>query len=409
MGKIVDFFSSAYNSVINVITNDENKINIFVRLGIALIVIVVLILLIRGTWRMSSALREKMYAWGKKRLRPLCFKKVTLLAPQQLMSFLSFIITILKWLVAAFLFFITIPIIFSLFEATQGLSSKLFGYILTPIKNFGIALINYIPNLITIIIILVISRYILRATKFFATQIGKKNIVIPGFYADWAEPTFNIMRVIIIAFTVAIIYPHLPNSDSGAFQGISVLVGLIFSLGSSALIGNIVAGLVMTYMRPFKVGDRIKINDITGFVVERSPMVTRIRTHKNEYVTFPNSMVLNTSVTNYYFSTLPGQDGLVVHADVTMGYDVPWRTVHDILITAALKSEFILKEPAPFVNQLKLDDFYCWYEINAYTKDVHLLPKVYTELYKNLQDGFVEAGISLYAPHYQVQKRAEEI
>jgi small-conductance mechanosensitive channel len=190
------------------------------------------------------------------------------------------------------------------------------------------------------------------------------------------------------------------------FKGISVLVGVLFSLGSSSVISNLIAGIVMTYMRPFTVGDRIKINDITGFVVERGPMNTRIRTHKNEFVSFPNQMILNTSVVNFNSSTTAGLDGFIVHANVTMGYDVPWRTVHDILTNAALKTEHTEKTLAPFVNQIKLDDFYCWYEINTYTKNVSKLPTIYSELYKNIQDSFAEAGISMYAPHYEVHTAA---
>jgi small-conductance mechanosensitive channel len=240
----------------------------------------------------------------------------------------------------------------------------------------------------------------MRTVKFFATQIERKKLIIPGFYHDWAAPTFNILRVLIYAFTIAFIYPYLPNSESDIFKGISVLVGVLFSLGSSSIISNLIAGIVMTYMRPFQVGDRIKINDITGFVVERGPMNTRIRTHKNEYVSFPNQMILNTCVVNYNSSIKSDFDGYIVHASITMGYDVPWRVVHDILINAALKTEFTEKSPPPFVNQTKLDDFYCWYEINVYTKNVNRLPGIYSDLYKHIQDGFAESNISMYAPHF---------
>jgi small-conductance mechanosensitive channel len=161
-------------------------------------------------------------------------------------------------------------------------------------------------------------------------------------------------------------------------------------------------------MRPFQIGDRIKIDDITGFVVERGPMNTRIRTHKNEYVSFPNQMILSKSVTNYNSSTEDGRDGYIVHAIVTMGYDVAWRTVHDILINAALKTENTEKSPHPFVNQTKLDDFYCWYEINVYTKNISRLPSIYSELYKNIQDGFDAENISMYAPHHEVYTRSKE-
>jgi small-conductance mechanosensitive channel len=223
--------------------------------------------------------------------------------------------------------------------------------------------------------------------------------VLPGFYADWAQPTFNILRVLIYAFTVAICYPHLPGSGSATFQGISVFVGIIVSLGSTSAISNLVAGIVLTYTRSFKIGDLIKLNDVTGFVVEKSGIVIRLRTTKNEYVTFPNMTVLTSSVTNYHTS-IDNEESLIVHAEITEGYDTPWKQVHEILIEAALKCGYILKEPKPYVLQKALDDFFCRYEINAYTKEVNKLSKVYSELYQNIQDGYAVAGLDMTTPYF---------
>ena len=377
--------------------------NLLVRIGIAAAISILQILLIWLTWRFFAFITKKVQVYGRQHFHPVKVKKVVLMDVEQILKLSAQVISILKLIVGLFQLIITIPIIFHLFEATRDIASKLFGYILTPIKQFVFGLINYIPNLFAIAIILLISRYILRTVKFFATQIERKKLVVSGFYSDWAQPTFNILRVLIYAFTIAFIYPYLPNSDSDIFKGISVLVGVLFSLGSSSVISNLIAGIVMTYMRPFKVGDRIKINDVTGFVVERGPMNTRIRTHKNEYVSFPNQMLLSTSVTNYNSSTAEGLDGYIAHTTITMGYDIPWRTIHDILINAALKTELTEKTPPPFVNQTRLDDFYCLYEINVYTKEVSRLPAVYSELHKNIQNGFAAANISMFSPHYQIR------
>ncbi|GHT51713.1 hypothetical protein FACS1894102_7610 [Spirochaetia bacterium] len=398
------------------------------RLGLTAIIIVVQVILLKQTWRLAhwaeKKMRNKISSADPNKSKKLStfmqkldklslldkVKNLYFLEPKHVINFFSFLIKVAKWfLVVLQIFFISLPLIFALFEPTRGFAAKIFGYILTPIKNFSLAFLNYIPNIFSIALIVIIVRYIMKLLKFLADQLATKKIVIPGFFPDWASPTFNILRVIIIAFTVALIYPLLPNSESNIFKGVSVLVGIIFSLGSSTLIGNVISGLVMTYMRPFKIGDRIKINDTIGFVVERGAMVTRIRTHKNEFVTIPNSMILSTSVTNYNTSAEDGKDGLIVYIRITMGYEVPWRTVHDILTNAALKSDSILKEPKPFINQLALDDYYCAYELNAYTKNVEKLPRVYTEVYTNIQDGFSEHGISMYAPAFQVQKHVEKI
>ncbi|MDR1178274.1 MAG: mechanosensitive ion channel family protein, partial [Spirochaetaceae bacterium] len=186
-----------------------------------------------------------------------------------------------------------------------------------------------------------------------------------------------------------------------------VFVGIIFSLGSSSAIGNLVAGMVLTYMRPFKTGDRIKINDITGFVIEKSPFVVRVKTHKNEYVTFPNMMILTSSIVNYHTSSTEDEEGLIVHAEMTMGYAVPWPKVHELLIASALKTSHIQKTPKPYVLQTALDDYYCRYQINVYTKDVDMIPRIYSELCQNIQDHFREAGISLTAPGYQIRLHPE--
>jgi small-conductance mechanosensitive channel len=278
----------------------------------------------------------------------------------------------------------------------------LFGYILNPLRDIIVGAVNYIPNLFKIIIIVFITRYVQRGIKFLANHVGSGRLVIPGFYADWAMPTMKILQVLLWAFMVAIIYPYQPGSDSRAFQGVSVFVGIIFSLGSSTAIGNLVAGLVITYMRPFKIGDRVQIKDITGFVVEKTMMVVRLRTHKNEYVTFPNTMILGSNIINYNTSCDEDEEGLIIFAEITFGYATPWQTVHDILINAALATDHVQKIPKPFVLQTKLDDYYACYQINCYTKEVGKVPLIYTMLYENIQNGFREAGIDMTAAHYRI-------
>jgi small-conductance mechanosensitive channel len=377
------------------------------RIGIALCIIAVQILLIWLVWRFFDRFKIKLAAWGGRKFKPLTIKTLRILTTKQMVNVLLFGLKIAKYIVTAFQLFITIPMVFGLFPATRNLASSLLGYILNPLKNIIIGTVKYIPSLITIVIILVIARYIIRALKFFATQIERGRLVVPGFYADWAQPTFNILRVLAYAFTLVTIFPYLPGSGSPVFQGVTVFMGVLFSLGSSSAIGNLIAGLVITYMRPFKLGDRIQLQGTTGFVVEKTLMVVRLRTHKNEYVTFPNIMVLSSSIINYNTSSDENKDGLILHADVTMGYAVPWTTVHDILITAALKTAHVLETPKPFVLQTALDDFYARYQINAYTKEVCRVPAIYAELYQNLQDGFKAAGIDLTAPTYQVRLQPE--
>jgi small-conductance mechanosensitive channel len=369
----------------------------------ALGIIALQALLIWLFWRIFfRIITRKVNVYLGARIKPLIIKKFRLLSSKQIVNLILFGIKITKYILTIIQLIITVPIVFSLFPRTQDLASTLFGYIFTPFKNIALGTVSYVPKLITIGVILVVTRYVLRVLKFLTIQIEREKLVIHGFYPDWANPTFNILRVLLYAFTVAIIYPYLPGSDSKIFQGVSVLVGIIFSMGSSTAIGNLVAGLVITYMRPFKIGDRIKINDVTGSVVEKTLMVIRLKTYKNEYVTFPNTMILSSSIINYHTSSDEDEEGLILNTTITFGYGTPWQTVHDILINAALATSHVLKVPKPFVLQTAMDDFYANYQINCYTKAVDLAPRIYSELYQNIQNGFRDAGIDMTAPHFRV-------
>jgi small-conductance mechanosensitive channel len=383
------------------VAEESERLGLWTRMGIAAAIVVGQILLIRLIWFLFTVLNIKVMAFGKAKFKPLHIKTYRLLDTAQILEIIFFFLKIAKYVVTVLQLIITIPILFSLFTITEKLASKLFGYILTPLKNIALGIVNYIPNLFTIIVIIVVARYVLRSLRFFSTQIEKGKLVFPGFYPDWAQPTFNILRFLLYAFVIAIVYPYLPGSDSAIFQGVSVFVGIIFSLGSSSAIGNLVAGVVITYMRPFKIGDRIKLNEVTGFVVEKSPIVTRIKTHKNEYVTFPNIMILNSSIVNYNTSSDEDEDGLILYADITFGYSTPWQTVQAILIKAALKTVYVQPEPKPFVLQTAMDDFYANYQINLFTKDVDKVPAIYSDLFKNIQNGFHSAGIDMTVAHFR--------
>jgi small-conductance mechanosensitive channel len=385
----------------DVVESESKSMGLAIRLGISAAVIIGQILLIRFVWFLFALLQRKVRQYGQAKFKPLKIKNYRLLDTKQIMDVIFFFFKIGKYLVTLLQLVITIPIVFSLFPLTEQLSSRIFSYILNPVKNIAWGIVAYIPNLFTIIIIIVVTRYVIRSLRFFSTQIAKGKLVIPGFYADWAQPTFNILRILLYAFTVAIVYPYLPGSDSAIFQGVSVFVGIIFSLGSSSAIGNLVAGVVITYMRPFKVGDRIKLNDITGFVVEKSPIVIRLKTSKNEYVTFPNLMILNSSVVNYHTASDEDEEGLILYTNVTFGYSTPWQTVEAILIEAALKTIHVQKEPRPFVLQTALDDFYANYQINLYTKNIEAVSAIYSDLNKNIQNGFHAAGLDMTAAHFR--------
>jgi small-conductance mechanosensitive channel len=384
------------------------SLNFFLRLIIVIAIIIIQALLIRLLWYLFKKLNKKIGDSASEKLKPLVIKKLKILTTKQILGIIEFLLRILKYVITVVQLFITLPIIFSLFSATRNIATFLFNYLLTELKNIVLSIGGYIPKLITIFIIVFITRYILRGIKYIASQIEKEKVVIPGFYPDWAKPTYKILQVLLWAFTLALIYPYLPGSNSRAFQGVSVFIGIIFSIGSTSAIGNLVAGLVITYMRPFKIGDRVQIKEITGFVVEKNLMVVRVKTHKNEYVTFPNVMILGSNIINYNTSSDEDEEGLILNFEVTYGYATPWQTIHEILINAALATEYVQKKPKPFVLQTALDDFYARYQINCYTKEVSKAPLIYSLLFQNIQDGFNEAGLDMTTAHFRIVSKKDK-
>jgi small-conductance mechanosensitive channel len=290
-------------------------------------------------------------------------------------------------------------VLFSFFQFTETWGSTLIEYIIVPLRYILTSFVDFLPNAFVILVVVVTVKYLLKIIKSFFKAIENQTITLNNFYSDWAQPTYKIVRFLTIIFAVIIIFPYLPGSESPFFKGISVFVGLLFSLGSTSAIANIVGGIVLTYMRPFKIGDLVKISDTTGRIIDKSLLVTRMRTVKNVDITIPNAMVLSTHITNFSSSAI--DKGLVVHTIVTQGYDVPWKKVHSLLIKAALSCEHILDEPKPYVLTKKMDDFYIQYEINAYTHNPLKMPWIYSELHQNIQDAFTDEGLELLSPHYQ--------
>lgn len=337
-----------------------------------------------------------------KLLKNLTYKDYTFLtAEQELRSILVLLKGIRLFLYFA-LGYAVLSIGFSIFPLTRGWADALLGLVWSPFRSIFFAVWDYFPNLVTISVISLVMYYFIRFVRYIFVEIETEKLKLSGFHSDWAMPTFSIVRVLLYAFTVVLIFPYLPGSDSNIFRGVSVFIGILFSLGSSSAIANMVAGIVITYMRPFKIGDRIKIADITGIVLEKTLLVTRVRTIKNEEITIPNSSVLSGNTTN--FSSFAKTDGLILHTTVTIGYDVPWRDTHSALLEAAHRTELVLKQPAPFVFQTSLDDFYVSYQLNAFTNESIGMARIYSELHQNIQDVFFERGIEIMSPHYRAAR-----
>ena len=363
-------------------------------------------LLFRLTTWLFRKLKVRIQKLKDTKLKPISIQDYELLDTQRQVNLLIFLSNLLRYVLVFLQLLITVPLLFVIFPQTKGLADTIFSYIWNPVKDILVGIVDYITNLFTIFIIWYAIKYLVRFVHYLSREIEAGRLKFGGFYPDWAMPTFHIIRFLLYAFMIAMIYPYLPGSRSGVFQGISVFVGLIVSLGSSTVIGNIIAGLVITYMRPFKLGDRIQLNDTTGNVIEKTPLVTRIRTPKNEVVTIPNSFIMSSHTVNY--SSSAREYGLIIHSEVTIGYDAPWRQVHQLLIEAALNTPGVIDDPRPFVLETSLSDWYPVYQINAYIREADKLAQIYSDLHQNIQDRFNEAGVEIMSPHYMAMRDGNE-
>lgn len=369
-------------------------------LGLAFLVFLIMGVIIFYISKLFKWIASKIQHHEGKRIKGIKIGSYNLYDAKRQVSVLLSINTVVKWLLILLFVYIALPILFGIFPWTKHFADTLFGYILNPAKHLLTGLWNYLPNLFTIIVIYLVFKYILKGIHFLKTEIENDKLQLSGFYPDWANPTYQILKVVLYAFMFVLIFPYLPGSDSPIFQGVSVFLGVLFTFGSSGSLSNIVAGVVLTYMRLFKIGDRVKIGDVVGDIIEKSMLVTRVRTIKNEIISIPNSTVMSSHTINYSNEAETG-NGLIMHTTVTIGYDVPWKNIHQALLNAAERTELILKDPRPFVLQTSLDDFYVSYQINVYTKEANKQAGIYSQLHCNIQDCCNEVGIEILSPHYR--------
>ncbi|WP_126245107.1 mechanosensitive ion channel family protein [Chitinophaga rhizosphaerae] len=365
----------------------------------ALAVIAGLVLLI---WLLNKLYRRVKLRYARRSYKPFVVGSYTFLTGERVRGLWLKTLAIIRLAVFLIIIYLALPVLFSIFPWTEKLADRLLTYVLDPLKDIFRNIAAYIPNLLTILVIWLFTRYIVKLVRFMAGEIERGVLKIQGFYSDWAQPTYNIVKVLLYAFMFVAIYPYLPGSGSGVFQGVTVFLGLLISIGSSSAIANMVAGIVITYMRPFRIGERIKVGEVTGDVIEKNMLVTRIRTIKNEDVTIPNALILGGQTINY--SSCAQQQGLILHVEVTIGYDSPWPHIHKLLLASAAKTEGLLPAPQPFVLQTALSDYYVNYQLNAYTHEPERMAVIYSELYKNILDTFHEAGQEIMSPAYQAYR-----
>jgi len=332
------------------------------------------------------------------RIRSIGIQSYEIVSAERIAAGLTLLARVVRVLLVVLLLYLYFPLVFSFFPWTRGYTARLLDYAVAPLSAIGSAVAEYLPKLIFVAVIVLVMRYVIKGVSVLFDELEKGSICIAGFYPEWAQPTFKIVRFLLIAFTAVVVFPYLPGSDSPAFKGVSIFLGVLFSLGSTSAVANVVAGVILTYTRAFRIGDRVRIGDNSGDITEQNLLATHLRTIKNVDITIPNALVLGSHILNY--SALSREQRLILHTSVTIGYDAPWRKVHELLIAASLKTGCVLSEPPPFVLQTALNDFYVTYELNAYTDDPHAMAQTYSDLHSNIQDSFNEGGVEIMSPHY---------
>ncbi len=384
-------------SIIKYRQQNSLKNNLF-RIAELLLIIGLAVLIVWGINRFFGFVKTIFITPKNRFLNGIKIRNYELLKKEHILSFVSKALSLLKILLLLIVLFTVIPLAFSIFPSTQNWSEVIREWIWDPIKSIWISVLTYLPNLFTIIIILFIVRYVLRLMRFFALEIERGALTIKGFYPEWAKTTYNLARFMFSVMALVIIFPYLPGSDSDAFKGISVLLGILISIGSSSAVANAVAGLVITYMRPFQPGDWIKTGEVTGIVIEKNALVTRLKTINNEDVSVPNSSILSGATINY--SSMGRTSGLVITAKIKVRYDYSHNLIEELLLQAAGKTKDISEKPYPYVFQLSLEEVNAVYELNAFTFAPENMYFIKSDLIKNIQNVFRQAKIEIQSTQY---------
>lgn len=319
---------------------------------------------------------------------------------------------LLQWVSWVFIFLLSyewLSFVLSQFPFTRPLGEQLNSYLLGIAETIGSAAIKAIPDLLTAGVIFFLAKLVVQGFNSFFDRVENGVITLSWLAADVVSPTRRITKIAIWLFALTMAYPYLPGSGTEAFKGVSVLVGLMISLGASSLIAQAASGLILTYSRIYRTGEFIQVNEHEGTITELGMFTTRLRNGMGLEITLPNALVLG-NVTKNYSRAVDGP-GFVVDTKVTIGYDTPWRQVEAMLVEAARRTNGILDEPRPKVFQTALSDFYPEYLLICQARSEDPVPRaeVISNLHANIQDVFNEYKVQIMSPHYLSDPEKEKL
>lgn len=373
-------------------------------IGLTILATVIFIIIVAGIRRGHRYFYELLEKAARKGISKVNVSGVELIDTNRQLALVRRLADLLAWAAGLFMAYIWLTFSLRRFPYTRHWGDSLRSFMLSLLEKFGLGIIDAIPGLIAILLIFFLTRLLVRFIKGFFAAIETGRITMPWVYAETAPTTRRMVVFVIWLFALVLAYPYLPGSDSAAFKGLSVFVGLMLSIGSSGVVNQAMSGLILIYSRALKTGDYVRIGEVEGIVLSQGILSTKIKTIKREEITIPNSVILSTDVKNY--SRLAGSEGVIVYTSVTIGYSVPWRQVHALLIMAADRTPGLRKQPPPFVGQVALSDFYVEYQINAYLEQPEKRLPTLAALHANIQDTFNEYGVQILSPHYEADPPA---
>jgi small-conductance mechanosensitive channel len=317
------------------------------------------------------------------------------------------IVQLMSLFLAAALIYLYLIVVLERFPASEPMGTRLSGFLWALANDIASAVVNAIPGIITVVVIFLLTRALQNLLDNIFRAVQQRNVTIPGLYSDTADATRRIVSIVVWALALTFAYPYLPGAQSNVFKGLSVLLGLMVSLGSAGIVNQLMSGIVVTYSRAFHKGDFVKIGDLTGTVVSVDTLSVKLTNVRQEEVTIPNAVVVGSVVCNY--SNREGKPSAFLTASVTIGYDTPWRQVQVMLALAAARTRQTLDTPPAFVLQRALSDFYIEYELHVAVAAPNLRPVILSELHSHIVDVFNEYDVQIMSPHFMAQPAAKVV
>ena len=371
---------------------------------LATAIFVALALLLVKARRAAS---ERIAGAAERRLHAAKIGDAEFVRSSHIIEFVHRIIGMVTWAVALVLAYSWLTFTLRRFPYTRPWGESLRGYFVNELMRMGTAILNALPGLFTVLVIVLVTRVVIRIAQLFFQAVEDGRVTIPWMYKETAQPTRKLLTVGLWLFAMVIAYPYLPGSQSDAFKGMSVFIGLVLSLGSSGIVNQVMSGFMLTYSRALRVGDFVAVGDVEGNVTQVGTLSTKIKTNKGEDVTIPNAIVVSQTVTNY--SRFADDEGVFVPTDVTIGYDVPWRQVEALLLLAAARAPGVRRDPAPVVREAALEDAYVRYTLQFCLEHPAARRKTLAAVHAHILDAFNEYGVQITSPKYETDPEVRKV